>query len=150
MKLRLERQIFGDATIGELFVDGQEECATLEDRVREVEGQPVIEWKVKKETAIPKGTYTVVIDRSERFSKIASEKAGYPVEVKTPHLLDVPGFDGIRIHKGNTPADIEGCIAVGRTHTDKSVGESKIAYDALFEKIEKGLQDGDHVTIEIV
>ena len=138
MKLRLERQIFGDATIGELLVDGQDECFALEDRVREVEGQSVEAWKVPRETAIPKGTYNVVITYSNRFKR------------DLPLLENVPGFSGVRIHPGNTTEDTEGCILVGRTHTDKAVGESRAAFNALFEKIQQGLQDGDHVSIEIV
>ena len=138
MKLRLERQTFGDATIGELFIDSIPECYSLEDRVREVEGQPVEAWKVKGETAIPRGTYPVTITYSNRFKR------------DLPLVGQVPGFEGIRIHPGNTTEDTEGCILVGRTHTDKSVGESRVAFNALFAKIEQGLQDNDHVTIEIV
>jgi len=138
VKLRLERQIFGDATIGELLVEGMDECYSLEDQVREVEGQPVETWKQAGTTAIPKGTYNVVVTYSNRFKR------------DLPLLENVPGFSGVRLHSGNTATDTEGCILVGRTHTDKAVGESRVAFNALFEKIEQGLQDGDHVTIEIV
>ena len=131
MKLRLERRpsAFG-ATIGELFVDSVPECFTCEDVVREV--------KIHGETAIPAGTYNVVITPSNRFKR------------DLPLLEDVPGFAGIRIHPGNTAADTEGCILPGRTHTDRTVGESKAAFNALFAKIQQALQDGDEITIEIV
>ena len=140
MKLRLERPDRTDSacTIGEILVDGQEECYSLEDKVREIEGQPVEAWKVAKETAIPKGSYNVVVTYSNRFQR------------DLPLLENVPGFSGVRIHPGNTTEDTEGCILVGRGRTEKTVTESRAAFNALYAKIEQALQDGDHVTIEIV
>ena len=138
MKLLLERTACGPTcSIGDLYVDGAWECFTLEDTQREVEGKPVVEWKVKNETAIPKGSYNVVVTFSNRFQR------------DLPLLEGVPGFEGIRIHPGNTSADTEGCILVGRGKTEKTVTESRAAFNALFPKIQQGLQDGDKVTIEI-
>ena len=150
MKLRLERQVCGPVcTIGELSIDGAFECYTLEDAQREIPGKPVAEWKVKNETAVSKGTYDLEITKSKRFSAEASKKAGHPVDIFTPELMNVPGFDGIRIHPGNTAENTEGCILVGRGKTEKTVTESRAAFNALFPKIQQGLQDGDHVTIEV-
>lgn len=138
MKIRLERSpSAGDCTIGEITVDGQDECYSLEDRVRETEGA-VGSWKVAGSTAIPRGVYRVVITYSNRFQR------------DLPLLEDVPGFTGVRIHPGNTAEDTEGCILVGRGKTDKTVTESRAAFNALYAKIEQGLQDGDHVEIAIV
>ena len=130
MKLRVERISCGPVcTIGQLFVDGYEECFTLEDVVRDV--------KIPGETAIPAGTYNVTITMSNRFKR------------ELPLLENVPNFSGVRIHPGNTSEDTEGCILVGRGRTEKTVTESKAAFNALFGKIQQGLQDGDTVTIEI-
>lgn len=130
MKLRLERGASAHgATIGQLFVDGAEECWILEDEVRAV--------KIPGQTAIPAGTYNVIVTMSARFGR------------ELPLLEDVPNFSGIRIHPGNSPADTEGCLLPGRTRTDRTVGESKVAFGALFSKIQQGLNDGDTVTIEI-
>jgi len=139
MKLLLERRpsAFG-ATIGELFIDMVFEAYTCEDEVREVEGKPVEEWKIKGETAIPRGTYSVVITPSARFKR------------DLPLLQNVPGFEGIRIHPGNTSADTEGCILPGKGRTDRTVTESRAAFNTLFAKIQQALQDGDTVSIEIV
>jgi len=131
MKLRLERGVSAHAaTIGELTVDGAFECYTCEDEVREV--------KIHGETAIPSGTYSVIITPSQRFKR------------DLPLLENVPNFEGIRIHPGNTSADTEGCILPGRTRTDRTVGESKVAFNALYEKIKTALDSGDTVSIEVV
>lgn len=139
MKLRLERSPSAHGcTIGELFVDGAPEAFTLEDEVREVEGQPVSEWKIDDSTAIPRGVYPVTITYSNRFKR------------DLPLIDNVPGFAGIRIHPGNSSEDTSGCILVGRSRTLKSVTESKVAFNALYAKIEQGLAAGDVVTLEIV
>jgi len=137
MKLRLERGVskYG-ATIGQLFIDSQEECWILEDEDRKLEDNP--DAKIHAKTCIPRGVYSVVITISNRFKR------------ELPLLVDVPGIDGVRIQPGNTSADTEGCLLPGRTRTDRTVGESKVAFNALFGKIQQGLQDGDTCSIEIV
>lgn len=114
-----------NSTVGELTVDGLFQCYTLEDIEREV--------KVKSETAIPKGTYKVIINRSNRFKRLL------------PLLIDVPGFEGIRIHSGNSNHDTEGCILVGETRSKDFIGKSRKAFNALFEKMKKA----ESITITI-
>lgn len=139
MKIRLERgESEHGATIGELYVDGAFECYTLEDEVREVEGQPVEAWKIKGRTAIGRGTYPVGITLSARFKR------------DLPILGRVQGFEGVRIHPGNTSEDTEGCILPGQTRTDRTVGASRAAFAALFSKIRGAIDQGDYVTIEVV
>jgi hypothetical protein len=79
----------------------QPELFVLEDTVREIPGHPVSEWKLPKTTAIPVGRYKLIMDMSSRFNR------------EMPHILDVPGFDGVRIHGGVTAADTEGCPMLG-------------------------------------
>jgi hypothetical protein len=130
MNLRVERKTFTDqCTIGELSVDGQFECFTLEDKVRP--------FKIHGQTAIPAGTYEVTINFSNKFKK------------DLPELLNVPNFEGIRIHSGNTSADTEGCILVGKTKGENVVESSRDAFNALFPKIQVALQQGK-VFIEVV
>ena len=131
MKLKLERTYCGPScTIGSLYVDGAFECFTLEDIVRAGE-------KVPGDTAIPAGSYNVVITPSNRFKR------------DLPLLENVPNFSGIRIHPGNTAEDTEGCLLVGRTKGTSFVGESKAAFTALFAKLRQALDEGDTVTIEV-
>lgn len=118
MKIEIKRLHKGsNSVIGELTVDGVWECYTLEDVERDV--------KIKCETAIPKGTYKVIINQSNRFKKLM------------PLLLNVPGFEGVRIHSGNTNHDTEGCILVGRTRSKDFIGQSRKAFAQLFEKMKK-------------
>lgn len=104
------------STIGELLIDGVFECFTLEDIERPV--------KIKAETAIPKGTYKVIINMSNRFKRLM------------PLLLNVPNFEGVRIHAGNTNHDTEGCILVGQTRNKNYIGQSRKAYEKLFKKMQ--------------
>jgi hypothetical protein len=105
------------STIGELSIDGVWECYTLEDVERDV--------KIKCETAIPRGTYKVIINQSNRLKRLL------------PLLLNVPNFEGVRIHAGNTNHDTEGCILVGRTRSKDFIGQSRKAFDTLFAKMQK-------------
>jgi hypothetical protein len=131
MKLQVIRFMCGaTCTIGELLVDGEHECWTLEDVVRP-DGAP----KVAGETAIPYGTYKVIINRSTRFQR------------DMPLLLGVPNFSGIRIHSGNLATQTEGCLLVGTGHTGTSVTNSRLAFDALFTKIRDAIERGEEVTI---
>ena len=91
MNIIVRRKHHSDTTtIGEMHVDGVFQCYTCEDIEREI--------KVPGKTAIPKGTYDVIINMSNRFKR------------KMPLLLNVPNFAGVRIHPGNTAEDTEGCI----------------------------------------
>lgn len=134
MKLRVERRFLKpDYTVGRLYVDGVFLCDTLEDRVRDLSR----EKKVPGKTAIPAGKYEVIVNISPRFKR------------KLPRLLNVPGFDGILIHRGNTPEDTAGCILVGE---NKAVGKvlNSTPYELrLTEMIERAQSAREQITIEI-
>jgi Family of unknown function (DUF5675) len=132
MNIQVVRFMCGSTcTIGEMLVNGEHECWTLEDVVRP-DGQ-----KIYGETAIPYGTYPVVITRSQRFGR------------DLPLLVGVPNFEGIRIHPGNTAADTHGCLLVGKRHTGSTVTESRLAFNTLFVKIGDAIRRGENVTITI-
>jgi len=118
MKLRLERFEYGDTfTIGKFYIDSVSHCFSLEDKVRKGE-------KVNGQTAIPTGTYPVIIDLSARFGK------------QLPHILGVPNFTGVRIHPGNTSKDTEGCILLGTAWTGGDfITNSKVAFNSFFDKL---------------
>ena len=129
MELRVERTDFSEiSTIGTLYVDDQFECYTLEDKVRPV--------KIKGKTAIPAGRYEVIINFSQRFGRML------------PLFLNVPNFEGVRIHPGNTAADTEGCILVGETKDAEFIGQSRLAFEGLFNKL-KTASETEKIFIEI-
>jgi hypothetical protein len=138
MKLDIYRKWFSDnSTIGELFVNQQFFCYTLEDTCRQMLGKPVKEWKVYAKTAIPAGSYPVIIDFSSRF------------KVEMPHVLDVEGFSGIRIHPGNSAKDTEGCILVGASRSTDFVGMSRNTYEKLMDRLEAAYNRGEPITLNI-
>lgn len=133
MNLRLVSQPSGPkATIGELSIDGVKFCDTLEDVVREVEG-PVAQWKIAGNTAIPGGEYSVLLTFSQR-AKDGHLWTPNP-DYKLPQLLAVPGFDGVRIHAGNTDADTEGCILVGEADGDDHLTNSRYQLSRIMGRI---------------
>ncbi len=127
-------------TPGSLSIDGAFECYTLEDVVREVPGQPVASWKIPNETAIPVGRYQVIIDVSQHFGGRLM-----------PHILNVLGYDGVRIHSGNTAADTDGCILLGQVRAlDKNqVFQSHDAYNAFFPKLQAAIDRKEPVYITV-
>jgi len=61
-----------------------------------------------------------------------------------PLLLDVPGFDGIRIHSGNTAADTEGCILLGLARGEDSVLNSRKALDIFMPLLQDAISCGNN------
>lgn len=134
MKLELTRKYYRpEYTIGSLLVDGKYFCDTLEDRVRDLE----TEEKIPGATAIPAGTYKVVVNISTRFKR------------KLPRLLEVPGFDGILIHRGNTANDTSGCILLGENKVRGKVINSAVYEIRLTEMLEKAQTEGEDIVIII-
>lgn len=111
-------------TIGKLYIDGEYFCDTIEDTDRgltqTMTDAQVKSKKVYGQTAMPTGTYRVIISYSNKFKR------------QMPLLLNVPGFLGIRIHSGNTEKDTEGCLIVGKNKVVGKVIESKDTYNKLF------------------
>lgn len=141
MKLKLRRIALRDTyTIGKLYIDDKYFCDTLEDKVRDLNKNGVFdagEFKVYGETAIPYGTYEVKWTYSPRFKKY------------TPQLMNVPSFEGIRIHNGNWASQTEGCVLVGENKVKGAVLNSRATVAKLYPLIKEACKKGK-VTIEIV
>jgi len=152
MKLEVLRFSSGrDSTSGALFsvVEGVRTflCYTLEDEYRDN--------KVYSETRIPAGIYEI------RFRTVGGFHAKYSkrfqdIHKGMLHIVDVPGFDYILVHCGNTDEHTAGCLLVGDTQNnnmveeDGFIGRSTAAYKRIYPKIAKALERGEEVTIEYI
>lgn len=143
MKLKLKRRFFAEEyTIGTLSIEGTRFCDTLEDKNRDHNKDGDLndpgEGKVYAKTAIPFGTYKVIVDRSPKFKR------------ELPRLLDVPHFEGILIHRGNTAKDSAGCILVGENKVKGRVINSTQYENELVKRLKSAIKKGGEVEIEIV
>lgn len=140
MKLTLKRiALRSTYTIGRLYVDGNYFCDTLEDTVRDLNKNGKFdngEKKVYAKTAIPYGTYEIKWTYSPRFKKY------------TPQLMNVPSFEGIRIHSGNSSTDTEGCLLLGENKKVGMVINSRATINKFYPLIKEACSNGK-VTIEI-
>ena len=138
MKLLLTRIFFlPDRTIGRLFIDDIYFCDTLEDKNRDINHNGKFdnkESKVYGETCIPFGEYEVKVTYSPKFKR------------ELPILLDVPNFEGIRIHRGNYIKDTLGCILVGDINKDNNLINSTKTENNLVSILKKEKE----ITLEII
>ena len=136
MNIQVKRTIFNPScTLGEMSVNGNFFAYTLEDTFRELE--PDGSNKVFGSTAIPCGTYNVITDFSTHFGKTMI------------HILDVPFFEGVRVHGGNTDADTEGCILIGaQTNKVNRIWECADLVAKLTDMVQS-LPNGETCTIEV-
>ena len=144
MKLLLLRTRFHDGWCGgQLYINDDYFCFSLEDQVREPENRlggervAVEKWKVYGETAIPRGIYNVVFANSPKFGP------------DTISLLKVEGFEGIRIHAGNSAKDTEGCIIVGYRITSNGIIVPGTTRPALRD-LKLRLKEQKDMTIQII
>jgi len=139
MNIYQKRYQFGeDFALSEIAIDGVrfDRCPyALEDKVREIPGVPVEQWKIKGETAIPVGRYMVKKTMSARWGKLMWELTG------------VTGFAGIRPHAGNTSKDTEGCPLMGITAHERhgEVSGSRQATDALYARMDAAAARGEQI-----
>ena len=143
MELQLKRETFTEqSTIGALTINGVFECFILEDRDRGLNDtltlEQILKVKVYGKTAIPYGRYEIDWTMSARF------------KVFMPILLNVKGYAGIRIHKGNTEIDSLGCLLCGTRKKSNMITESTLATRNLYTKIESAKKQGQRIYITIV
>lgn len=126
-------------TIGKLYIDGDYFCDTLEDVDRGLDQNmtedEISSKKVYGKTAIPKGTYHINMNTvSPKFCK---KVWAIPWGGIVPRLQNVPGFEGVLIHPGNTDKDTSGCILVGRNTVKGQVTSSQDTYHKLMNILTK-------------
>ena len=124
-----EESTISNVTVNDLFV-----CFFLEDKDRKLEDGGT---KIYGRTAIPRGFYEVKMDYSPKYKK------------NMPHVLDVPQYEGIRIHPGNKADDTEGCLIPGLAYKKDWVSESRVAYEKLLSMMLNAWTAGEKVTLEM-
>lgn len=152
MKLTLNRRFKApEYTIGDLYIDGQWFCNTLEDTDRDLSQDMLLTYiqnkKIKSQTAIPTGTYKVDMDTvSPKYSNYSKYPYAKQFNAKMPRLLNVKGFEGILIHAGNTQKDTDGCILVGINKVKGQVINSQATWKKLMSVL---LKDKDNIKLTI-
>lgn len=135
------KEYFARTTIGDLFIDGERFCYTLEDTVR------AANIKVAGETAIPQGRYNVSVTYSSRFKRdmpiVYTEKDGITLRANGQ------SFRGIRIHGGNTHENTEGCPLVAYNRPSKETIQGTAEKD-LTQKIKEAIMAGENVILEVI
>lgn len=129
-------------TIGKMYLDGKYFCDTLEDTDRNISQSTPLDTikkvKLPNNTAIPTGTYKVIVNVSPKFKRLL------------PRLLNVPGFDGVLIHRGNTDKDTSGCILIGENKVVGKVINSTGYETKLVSILNKARDNKEGITIEII
>ena len=142
LKLELKRTAKKDTyTIGKLYLNGEYFCDTLEDKDRDLNKDGDLndagEGKVYGETAIPYGTYTVVLTMSARFKKVL------------PLIENVKHISGIRIHNGKSAPHSHVCVLVGKNTEVGKVTNSKSTFEKLMVRLVDASEMKETITITI-
>ena len=154
MKIKVDRKYKKDTyTIGNLYIDGKWFCNTLEDKDRGLkQTDPINVIKSKKvygETAIPTGRYRITLDVvSPKYSSVAWYRnlcGG-----RMPRLINVPGFEGVLMHPGNTAVDTLGCLLVGLNTVKGKLTSSRDYFKKLYKLMDAANKKHEIIEIEIV
>lgn len=127
-------------TIGKMYIENQYFCDTLENKIIDVNKNGRFDGNEKKvygESAIPYGRYEVCLNISPKFKRLL------------PRLINVPHFEGILIHRGNSPKDTAGCILVGENKKKGMVLNSTKYEEELVKKIQVALDKGEKIYISV-
>ena len=141
-----------DSTSGLLFQEGDLGikflCYTLEDERRAL--------KIKGETRVPAGTYNIQLRKEGGFNARYTKKYGSGFHKGMLHVVDVPNFEYILIHTGNTDEHTAGCLLVGDSQENNNIikdgfiGKSGNAYKRIYPAIAKAIKQNEEVTIEYI
>lgn len=129
-------------TIGRMSLNGEYFCDTLEDTDRSLNAamslDEILSKKRKGITAIPTGKYDVILTFSPRFKRVL------------PLLLSVKGYEGVRVHVGNTTEDTEGCLLVGENKVKGQVINSRATLEKLMSVLLECEKRKEKISITIV
>lgn len=133
MNLVLQRDVFTDlSTSGEVFIDGEHECYTLE--LPNKDGKPG--------SCIPQGTYRIELQPSPKFMR-STDPWVQKYAHRMPHINGISGRSLIMFHWGNRPEDTDGCVLTGTTRDPDFIGQSRPAFEKFFDKIFADAESGN-------
>lgn len=152
MELLLKRTALKDTyTIGKLYINGTYFCDTIEDKVRDLNKDgdlnDVGEGKIPSLTSIPYGKYEITLKvQSPKYSLRTNYSwcKGY-----LPRLINVPHFEGILIHAGNTAEDSAGCIIVGENKVKGQVINSMVTLKRLYSCLKEASDRNENIYIKL-
>lgn len=129
-------------TIGRLYAGGRFICNTIEDKDRGLNQfmseSDIQKVKVKAETAIPIGTYKLVVSMSPKFGR------------KLIEIQNVPAYSGVRVHRGNTAQDSAGCVIVGMNTEKGKVTNSTKYEELLTTMVESAINNKEECYLTII
>ena len=142
MEIRVKRIARKDGyTIGKMYINGAYFCDTLEDTDRGLNStmsvDEILTKKHKGITAIPIGEYDVILTFSPKFKRVL------------PLLLNVPGYQYIRVHHGNLPSSTDGCLLVGENKVKGQIINSRATLERLMSVLLECEKKKEKVTITI-
>lgn len=129
-------------TIGQLYENGAFLCNTIEDKDRglnnNMSASAILKIKKANETAIPTGTYKLVVSESPKFKRELIE------------IVGVPGFVGVRVHRGNTAQDSAGCVIPGINSEKGKVTDSTKYEEILTKKVKTAIAKNEECYLTII
>ena len=156
MELTLKRiALRSEYTIGKLYVDGEYACDTIEDTVRDLDKDGKFangEVKIPGKTAIPYGRYEITMKvKSPKYSNFSKYSWAKKYDGYLPRLLNVPHFDGVLIHVGNSALDSEACVLVGENKVVGKVINSVNTFRRLMDEyLVPAKKRNDKIVITII
>lgn len=153
MEIKVDRKWKKDTyTIGNLYINGKLFCNTLEDKDRGLKQTDSLvsiqQRKVYGETAIPVGQYEIAMNIvSPKYSAVKWYKD--LCNGKVPRLLNVPGFEGVLMHTGNTALDSYGCLLIGKNTIKGKITQSKDTFKELYKEMKIAYDKGERIYITI-
>lgn len=138
-------------TIGKMYVNGEYVCDTLEDTDRGLTSKMSVAqisgMKVHGETAIPTGRY--LVDMKTVSPRFGGRPQYQFCKGRLPRLCNVPAYQGVLVHCGNTANDTEGCILVGENKAVGQVLNSTATFRKIYTMLKAADERGEQIWITI-
>lgn len=134
-----------------MYVNGEYVCDTLEDTDRGLTSKMSVAqisgMKVHGETAIPTGRY--LVDMKTVSPRFGGRPQYQFCKGRLPRLCNVPAYQGVLVHCGNTAKDTDGCILVGENKAVGQVLNSTATFRKIYTMLKAADERGEQIWITI-